>query len=152
MMKKQPEIDWVVIEEPEMGLHPQAVSVFMILVLDLLWRGYRVVLSTHSPLVLTVAWMLRRLHATHARWQFVCDGFGVEGEHRTALKKVAPAALRKRVLTHLLSFGNNGRVHSKDISTLDPGSDDDDVSGWGGLTGFSSRFADAVRAAANEQR
>ncbi len=32
-------IDWLIIEEPEMGLHPQAVMVFMLLVLDLLWRG-----------------------------------------------------------------------------------------------------------------
>lgn len=28
---KQPDIDWVVIEEPEMGLHPQAVTVVMLL-------------------------------------------------------------------------------------------------------------------------
>lgn len=33
--KKDDDIDWVVIEEPEMGLHPQAVTVVMLLVLDL---------------------------------------------------------------------------------------------------------------------
>ncbi len=53
-LKKRAEVDWVVVEEPEMGLHPQAIAVFMLLVLDMLWRGYRVVLSTHSPLVLDV--------------------------------------------------------------------------------------------------
>ena len=37
-----------------------------------------------------------------------------------------------------------------DISKLDPGSEDDRMSGWGGLTAFSSRFGDAVRAAVNE--
>lgn len=146
---KQPGIDWVVIEEPEMGLHPQAVAVFMLLVLDLLWRGYRVVLSTHSPLVLTVVWMLRRLRESHARWQLVCEGFGIQNNQR-ALKKVAQAALEKSVRAHLLSFGDDGKVRSKDISSLDPGAEDDDVSGWGGLTGFSSRFGDAVRQAANE--
>ena len=145
---KQEDIDWVVIEEPEMGLHPQAVSIFMLLVLDLLWRGYRVVLSTHSPLVLTVVWMLRRLRETGARWQLVCDAFGVE--NRGALKKVAEAALTMTVRSHLLSFGRDGKVRSKDISSLDPGAADDDVSGWGGLTGFSSRFGDAVRQAVNE--
>lgn len=150
-MDKQPDIDWVVIEEPEMGLHPQAVTVFMLLVLDLLWRGYRVVLSTHSPLVLTVAWMLRRLRETDARWQLVCDGFGVQGRGRREVKAVAESALNKKVLTHLLSFGKNGKVYSKDISTLDPGSADDDVSGWGGLTGFTSSFGEAVRASVNEQ-
>jgi len=147
---KQPGIDWVVIEEPEMGLHPEAVSVIMLLVLDLLWRGYRVVLSTHSPLVLTVVWMLRRVRETSARWQLVCDAFGVEKESRTALKKVAEAALEKELRTHLLSFDARGAVRSKDISELDPGDEDDDVSGWGGLAGFSSRFGDVVRRAANE--
>ncbi len=144
---KQPDIEWVVIEEPEMGLHPQAISVFMLLVLDLLWRGYRVVLSTHSPLVLTVVWMLRRLSEKGARWQLICDAFGA---NRTALKKVAEAALTKEYRTHLLSFQKDGKVSSKDISTLDPGSDDDEVSGWGGLSGFASHFGDAVRLAANE--
>jgi hypothetical protein len=146
---KQKDVDWVVIEEPEMGLHPQAVSVFMLLVLDLLWRGYRVVLSTHSPLVVDVVWMLRRLREVDARWQLLCEAFGV-GEY-AALKKVAQAALAKETHTYLLAFGKDGKVRSKDISTLDPGSEDDDVSGWGGLTGFNSRFGDVVRQAVNEQ-
>lgn len=148
---KQEHIDWVVIEEPEMGLHPQAITAFMLLVLDLLWRGYRVVLSTHSPLVLTVVWMLRRLRETHARWQLVCDAFGIQPDSRRDLKKVADAALAANVQTYLLAFGNDGRVRSKDVSSLDPGAQDDDVSGWGGLTGFSSRFGDAVRQAVNEE-
>jgi hypothetical protein len=145
---KQPGIDYVVIEEPEMGLHPQAVTVIMLLVLDLLWRGYKVILSTHSPLVLTVGWMLRRLREMSARWQLVCDAFGVD--KRAEIKKVAIDALTKTVRTHLLRFDGK-LVYSKDVSTLDPDSEDDDVSGWGGLTGFSSRFADSVRRAANER-
>ncbi len=149
---KQPDIDWVVIEEPEMGLHPQAVTVVMLLCLDLLWRGYRVVLSTHSPLVLTVVWMLGRLRETSARWQLVCDAFGLDNSSHSALKKVAEAVLdKKKVLkTHLLSFDEKGLVRSKDISELDPGDEDDDVSGWGGLAGFSSQFGETVRRAANE--
>jgi len=38
-------------------------------------------------------------------------------------------------------------VTSTDISSLDPGADDDAISGWGGLSGFSSAQADAVRRA-----
>ncbi len=145
---KQPEIDWVVIEEPEMGLHPKAITVFMLLVLDLLWRGYKVVLSTHSPLVLSVVWMLRRLAENKADWELVCEAFGVQGDP-VSLKKVAEAALQKQLRTHLLSFDTRGHVQSKDISALDPEDADDDVSGWGGLAGFSSRFGDVVRRAAN---
>lgn len=64
--RKDDNVDWVIVEEPEMGLHPQAVTVFMLLVLDLLWRGYRVVLSTHSPIVITALWALQRLATNQA--------------------------------------------------------------------------------------
>lgn len=138
-------IDWVIIEEPEMGLHPKAVAVFMLLVLDLLWRGYRVVLSTHSSLVLTVVWMLRRLKETGAPWRSVCDGFEIPSTRRQQLKPVAEAALTKEFRTYFLSFDDAGSVASKDVSSLDPFADDDDVAGWGGLTGFSSQFGEAVR-------
>lgn len=145
---KQPDIEWVVIEEPEMGLHPQAITVVMLLVLDLLWRGYRVALSTHSAHVLTAVWMIRRLKEHHARWQLVCDAFDVEKSQQ--LQKVAEAALEKQYHVHHLAFGDDGRVRSADISDLDPGSEDERVAGWGGLTEFSSRFGDAVRKAVNE--
>lgn len=145
---KDSEIDWVVIEEPEMGLHPQAITVVMLLVLDLLWRGYRVVLSTHSPHVLTAVWMLRQLRENRASWKRVCEAFGVTASQQ--MQRVMEAALKKDYQTHLLAYEDDGQVHSTDISSLDPGSDDERVAGWGGLTGFSSRFGDAVRRAVNE--
>ncbi len=145
---KQPDIDWVIIEEPEMGLHPQAISVVMLLVLDLLWRGYRVVLSTHSPHVLTAVWMLQRLKEHRARWQLVCDAFEVR--RTPALRRVAESALTKEYRVHLLGFEEDGKVRSTEISALDPESPDERESGWGGLTGFSSRFGEAVRIAVNE--
>ncbi len=145
---KQPDIDWVIVEEPEMGLHPQAITVFLLLALDLLWRGYRVILSTHSPHVLTAIWMLRRLQEHEARWQLVCQAFDVEPSQQ--LRKVAKSALTKDYRVHLLAFGDDGKVRSTDISNLDPEDDDERVSGWGGLTELSSRFGDAVRDAVNE--
>lgn len=145
---KDPEIDWVVIEEPEMGLHPQAVTVVMLLVLDLLWRGYRVLLSTHSPHILTTVWMLRQLQEHKASWKRVCEAFSVPQSQQ--MQKVAEAALKKDYRTHLLAYEADGRVRSTDISSLDPGDDDERIAGWGGLTGFSSRFGDAVRRAVNE--
>jgi hypothetical protein len=120
----------------------------MLLVLDLLWRGYRVVLSTHSPHVVTTLWMLRQLQEMDARWQLVCEAFDVPKSQQ--MQRVAEAALEKSYRAHLLGFGNGSKVHSTDVSALDPGADDDRESGWGGLTGFSSRFGDAVRSAVNE--
>lgn len=148
-LTKRQDIDFVVIEEPEMGLHPQAITVVMMLVLDLLWRGYRVILSTHSPHVLTTVWMLGQLKKNRARWERVCDAFAVK--HSQQMKNVAEAALTKHYSVQLLSFGADERVRSRDISSLDPSSEDDQVSGWGGLTEFSSRFGDAVRTSVNER-
>jgi hypothetical protein len=147
-LRKRRKTDWVVIEEPEMGLHPQAITAVMLLVLDLLWRGYRVVLSTHSPHVLTMLWMMRQLKAHQARWQLVCEAFGVQQPGQ--MKEVAKSALDKDYRAHLLHFDDRGRVTSKEISELDPSSEDESIAGWGGLTEYSSRFGDAVRTAVNE--
>lgn len=140
--------DWIVIEEPEMGLHPRAVTAVMLLVLDLLWRGYRVALSTHSPHVLTMLWMMRQLQQHKARWQLVCDAFEVGPTQ--PMQKVAEASLTKDFRAHLLDFRKDGLVESLDITSLDPGGEDDRIAGWGGLTEYSSRFAAVVRTAVNE--
>lgn len=147
-LRKRPDTDWVVIEEPEMGLHPKAITAVMLLVLDLLWRGYRVVLSTHSPHVLAMLWMMRLLKENSARWQLVCQAFDVKPQ---PMQDVAKASLEKDYRAFLLDFGEDGKVVSRDISNLDPDSPDDHIAGWGGLTSYSSRFADAVRDSVNER-
>src|SRR5574341_114513 len=58
---KKKNIEWVVIEEPEMGLHPQAISALLIVFLELIHRGYKVIISTHSPQVLDLVWALQIL-------------------------------------------------------------------------------------------
>jgi len=65
-VSRRAEIEWVVIEQLEMGLHPQAISVVLLLVLELLSRRYRVCLSTHSPHVLDVVWALQTLREHQA--------------------------------------------------------------------------------------
>jgi hypothetical protein len=146
---KQEHIDWVVIEEPEMGLHPQAITVVMLLILDLLWRGYRVVLSTHSPHVLATVWMLKQLAAHKAKPRRVCEAFDVP-DPSGAMLKVASAALKKDYRVHLMAFEDGGKVVATDISSLDPGAEDERLSGWGGLTSYTSKIAETVRKAVNE--
>jgi len=146
-LRKRDETKWVVIEEPEMGLHPQAINAVMLLILDLIWRGYRVVVSTHSPHVLSLLWLMKQLKENHARWQLICQAFDVK---TAPMQQVAEAALEKNYRAFLIEFGPDGRVKSVDISDLDPNSDDDRVAGWGGLTSYSSCFADVVRTAVNE--
>lgn len=144
---KHEDTNWVVIEEPEMGLHPRAITAVMLLVLDLLWRGYRVVLSTHSPHILTMVWMMRHLIELGASPKSLCNAFGVPASKQ--MQPVAQTVLTKDYCAYLLNFDDDGKVVSKDISELDPASEDEDIAGWGGLTSYSTRFGDAVREAVN---
>jgi hypothetical protein len=145
---KRPEVDWVVIEEPEMGLHPQAISVFMLLVLDLMWRGYKVVLSTHSPLILDMVWAIRVLRENNGPWQLLSAAF--ELNKSAPVRRVMEHALKSSYKVFFLKLNAaSGKVTSDDISSLDPASDDEAEATWGGLTGFSSKFGEAVRTAVN---
>ncbi len=140
-------IQHVIIEEPEMGLHPRALNVVMMLILDLLWRGYRVILSTHSPEMLTAVWMLQQLKRNKAKWQLVLQGLGLKATQ--SLQDVAQAALRATYRVHNLFF-DNGRVRSQDISTLDVASDDDRTATWGDLIAFTSTYGETVAKAVDE--
>jgi AAA domain, putative AbiEii toxin, Type IV TA system len=147
-VKKHKGIDWVVIEEPEMGLHPQAISMVMLLVLDLLWRGYKVVMSTHSPLVLDIVWAIKRIAEHGGGTKPLREAFGLERSQ--ALELVMDNALSSQYRVYFLSMSSRGRVTTREISRLDPDSPDEAEADWGGLTGFSSRFGEAVRGAVNE--
>lgn len=139
---RRDKIEWVVIEELEMGLHPEAISVTMLMVVELLWRGYRVCLSTHSPHVLDVVWGLQMLKRYHAHPGLVLDLFDAK---RTApMLSLAEAALMKSLRVYYF----DRRGCTQEISQLDPASTDQVESGWGGITEFSGRVADVVSHAA----
>jgi len=139
-------LNWAVIEEPEMGLHPAAISTTMALVLELLARGYKVCLSTHSPHVLDVVWALRFLQENGGKMEDVKALLSLSG---TGANRIAGPALKKTYRTYY--FPRGGAV--QDISTLDPGSEHPEISGWGGLTGFSDQVGEVVaRVAARLER
>jgi hypothetical protein len=131
-------LQWAVIEEPEMGLHPQAIVTVLALVMELLSRDYRVCLSTHSPAVLDMVWALRFLQSGRGEWADVLKLFGLP--RNPAMKELAASVLHKRLAVHY--FARDGVV--RDISGLDPGAVDSFEAEWGGLTEFSSRAADVV--------
>lgn len=132
-------IEWVVIEEPEMGLHPNAISAVLVLILDLLSRGYRVCLSTHSPHVLDVLWALRKVREHGANSERVLGLFGLPTNDQT--RKLADAGVDRPASVYYFER-ESGEV--RDISGLDPGSEDAREAGWGGLSEFSGRVADVV--------
>jgi hypothetical protein len=141
---KRENTDWVVVEEPEMGLHPVAISAVMLTVLELILRGYRVVLSTHSPYVLDVLWGLRIIKHYHADPNKVIDMFGLK-RHSREMKKIATAAVEKeyRVFYFDRPSPTSGHV-VLDISSLNPGADNPKEANWGGLTEFSGRIGEVV--------
>lgn len=136
-------IEWVVVEEPEMGLHPQAISTTLLLIIELLGRGYKVVLATHSVQVLDMVWTLN----------FCKQHAGTEKDVRKLFtlnaanggKALAEIALKKNYKVY---FFQRGKA-AQDISELDPGSDDLAVAHWGGLTDFAGKAGDVVSDVAN---
>ena len=139
-------LEWVVIEEPEMGLHPNGISAVLNLVLELISRSYRVCVSTHSPHVLDIVWALRFFQERGGRPRDVLDLLGLRSTPRTV--QLAKAALEST--NRVYYFTRAGSV--RDISELDPGADDLAEAGWGGLTEFSGRVGDIVAGVAERNR
>ena len=128
----------VVIEEPETGLHPNGVSAVLVLIFELLARGYRVCLSTHSPHVLDVVWALTFFQENGGAPADVLKLFKLRSVRRT--HSLAEKALASAFKVYF--FARDGVV--RDISRLDPGADGREEAGWGGLTEFSGDVGDVV--------
>jgi hypothetical protein len=141
-LPKKKEIEWAIVEEPEMGLHPKALVAVMAVVLDLLARGYKVALSTHSPTVLEVIWGMSLLEGSPDGPARLCEMMGLP-RSRNVLATATAALQKTRSVVHL-HHDEDERVSSTDISALDPGARDPSEWGWGGLTGFSARVQEAV--------
>jgi len=144
-VSRRGKIEWVVLEELEMGLHPRAISVVLMMVFELLARGYRVVLSTHSSQVLDAMWTLKHLSENHAKPEALLDVFGAP---KTAgMLKLAETVLTKSRRVH---YFDREEGRTRDITDLDPSAEEQGEAGWGGLSEFSARANDAVaRAVSN---
>jgi hypothetical protein len=130
----------VILEEPELGLHPQAIMAVMTLALHLLHRGYRVVISTHSPLLLECAWALQRfkrssIASTQARKAFALPN---------APDETAESAVSANVRAYYFDYASDGLVTSRDISALNLFDESPDVAGWGGLSSYSANLGNYV--------
>lgn len=141
--RKRDNIDWVVIEEPEMGLHPQGIATVLLLVLELLRRGYKVVLSTHSPVVLDMVWALQEFKQLEGTEGDVRALFDLPNNGYT--KDLGKVILKKDCRVYF--FDRDQTV--RDISKLDPGATDTAEAQWGGLVGFASRTGDTIAKVVN---
>lgn len=144
-VSRRQDIEWVVIEELEMGLHPNAISVVMLMIFELLQRGYKVCLSTHSPQVLECVWALKQLKEHNARPEALLEVFKVDRDQ--GLQEIARSALGKDV--RVFFFDRESQT-TQDISELETQTQSG-MDGWGGLSEFSGRVNEAVaRVVANE--
>ena len=145
---KKDSIDWVIIEEPEMGLHPQAISALLLIFLELLRRGYKVIVSTHSAQILELIWAIRFIAKSNSAPTRLRQLLDLNAN--AYAKNLTETILGEKTFKTYYFSRQNGVVSVKDISTLDAEDPDEAVSDWGGLTLFSTKSADIVTRAVSE--
>jgi predicted ATP-binding protein involved in virulence len=139
---KKSDIDWVVIEEPEMGLHPRAILSVILMFLELIHRGYRLLVSTHSPVLLEAVWAIRNLQNNNSDVKYLYQLFDLKPS--PPITKLFENILKsKKFSTYYFDQKEDG-VEVRDISSLDPFDEDLSTADWGGLTSFSSRASEVV--------
>ena len=141
---KKDNYQYVVIEEPEMGLHPQAIKAILLEVLELLHNGLKVIISTHSTTLLDFAWAFNAIKnsSSDKKEDAIFKLFNIR--KNPASRQLFDGLFDKTLLTYYFSRAASGKVESTDISSLDAGSDNQAISGWGGLSQFSADAADVV--------
>ena len=135
----------VVIEEPEMGLHPKAIVGVLLQIIGLMVEcGYKVIISTHSSVFLEFAWAFNVLkgHTGHFH-KALCSMFEVSED--SSAGKMLDKMADKTIRTYYFSRRNDtGKIETKDISSLDVESEELSMSEWGGLAEFASRMNNVV--------
>jgi len=144
------DIKVIIIEEPEMGLHPQAIQALMVVFLELIARGYKIIISTHSPVLLELLWAIKYIKEYNGNTKDLFDLFSMKlgPSMQSTFQKVIKD---KKFLTYYFDQKEEG-VTIKDISSLDAGSDDAAISNWGGLTDFASKAGDIVSRLVADQK
>ena len=141
-VQKKDNINWVIIEEPEMGLHPQAISALLLIFLELLRRGYKVIVSTHSSQILELIWAIRFIAKSKTAPARLRQLLGLRASAYS--RNLTETILNEKTFKTYYFSRQESVVSVKDISTLDAEDPDETVSDWGGLTLFSTKSADIV--------
>ncbi len=134
-------VEYVVIEEPEMGLHPEAIKSLLLQSIELVARGYKLLISTHSSVFLEFAWAFRFLSDNKQGWESLSKLFS--DKKLTNMKVGFETMLKKEIRSYYFRRETEG-VFIKDVSDLDVGSETDYMANWGGLSSFADRAANVV--------
>ena len=141
-------IQWIVLEELEMGLHARAIKVLILMIFELLTRGYHVCLSSHSSQVLEAIWALRHLRRNGASPRALLGIF--QAPDTQPMRKLAETVMTKKVKVYYFDPASG---KTQDISELDVDGEEAGDDGWGGLSEFSGQANTVVAiAVANSRR
>ena len=147
-VRKKDNINWVIIEEPEMGLHPRAISALLLIFLELLKLGYKVIVSTHSSQILELIWAIRLIAKSNSAPTRLRQLLDLKAS--TYSRNLTETILNEKIFKTYYFSRQDGVVRVKDISALDAEDPDEAVSDWGGLTLFSTKSADVVTEAVSK--
>jgi len=142
-IQKRDSIKYVVIEEPEMGLHPMAIQALLLTFLELIQRGYKVIVSTHSPVVLELCWTIKIIQEQKAKSEHLFKLFEITRKS-AGMKKIFKKIIEDSEFKTYYFARDEHKVTVEDISSLDPGEENDLIADWGGITSFSSRASEII--------
>ena len=127
-----------------MGLHPKAILSVIMQLLELMSKGYKVIISTHSPVFLEFSWAFNMIKSNKTRRiDGLRDMFDVPID--SSLNKIFENVCNKKVNTFYFGRnGTNGKVSALNISSLNAFDENPLVADWGGLSEFSSKVSDTV--------
>ncbi len=135
----------VTIEEPEMGLHPNAIVDTMLLVMELLGRGYKVNISTHSNTILELFWAINEIKQNSKKIDAASMFLDIFALGKSAsLKEFANEILSKNFKIYYFKNDRENKTVVKDISKLDINNENIDENEWGEITSFSSRVSNII--------
>lgn len=136
---------YIILEEPEMGLHPLAIQAIILQMIEFIHNGHKVIVSTHSPMLLEFVWAYNCLKKIpeDKRVDALCELFDIKRSKKLKLNFLN-CIYDKDIKTYYFSRNTAGKVEAKDISSLDVFSEDVAINEWGGLTQFSSKTNDVV--------
>lgn len=143
---------YVVLEEPEMGLHPRALLSIMLQTIELMQSDYKVILSTHSSVVLEFAWAfnnIKECNATNEQKEKMLMQL-LDVEQFDGIHPMMHEIFDKCIHTYYFS-NKYGGVKTINISNLDVMSDNPNIADWGGLSQFSERASKIVSNVINKE-
>jgi ABC-type multidrug transport system fused ATPase/permease subunit len=135
---------WLVIEYPELNLHPNSLVQFLKIILFLLSK-YRICIISHSSIILDFIWVMNQLKQHEGTADDLFTVLEVdESEKDEEIIKAAQASLKKDYKIYYFEQDKNYSVTVKDISELSVDPDGNYNDYWGGIEKLCTKACDIV--------